>query len=288
VIAERHRPRSGFLGLALALATQAVAVPAFALPAVVASEQSVPKNDGWVTDLAGLLTPEQEQQLEARMESYRRGSGHDIALLTVPSLNGEPIERYALRVAREWKLGSAEGKDKNDGALLVVAKADRTMRIEVGRGLEGTLPDIICGRIIRDVITPAFQRGDFSGGLRDGVEALQRAAGGDYAPLPEPKPHHGSGGAGFIPILFVLLLVFGFLRRRFRGGGGGGTGGSIWPWLILANTLSSSRGRRGGGFGGFGGGFGGGGFGGGSSGGGGFGGFGGGGGFSGGGASGRW
>jgi len=172
--------------------------------------------------------------------------------------------------------------------LLVVAKADRAMRIEVGRGLEGTLPDIICGRIIRDVITPAFQRGDFAGGLREGVDALQRAAGGDYAPLPEPRAHRGSGGAGFIPIALVALFVILAIRRR--GGGRGGRGvrsGSIWPWIFLADAMSS-RGR---GRGGFGGGFGGGGlggFGGGGGGGGSFGGFGGGGGFSGGGASGRW
>ena len=244
-----------------------------------AAAQDVPKNDGWVTDLAGLLTPEQEQQLEARMESFRRGSGHDIALLTVKSLGNEPIERYALRVAREWKLGSVE---KNDGALLVVAKADREMRIEVGRGLEGTLPDIICGRIIRDVLTPAFQRGDFAGGLREGVEALQRAAGGDYAPLPEPRASKGPPFQAFLFLAFMVLFVIGLIRRGIRGMRGG-RGSSIWPWIIAADALGRSSKGRGSGFGG---GFGGGGFGG--RGGGGFGGFGGGGGFSGGGASGRW
>src|SRR5258706_401943 len=83
------------------------------------------------------------------------------------------IEESALRVFREWKLGAV---GKNDGALLVVAAKDREMRIEVGRGLEGDLPDAICGRIIDDVLTPRFQKGDFAGGLRAGVEALQRAA----------------------------------------------------------------------------------------------------------------
>src|SRR6185295_4767664 len=144
-------------------------------------EQPVPRNDGWVTDLAGMLGAEDERQLEALMESYQTGSGYDIALLTVPDLQGEPIEDFARRVAREWKLGS---KDKSEGALLVVSQGDRQLRIEVGRGLEGTLTDAVCARIIRDVITPSFQAGDFAGGLRRGLEALQKAAGGDYAALP--------------------------------------------------------------------------------------------------------
>jgi uncharacterized protein len=236
-----------------------------------AQEQPVPSYDGWVTDLAGMLTPSEEQSLEARMESYRRGSGNDIALLTVRSLGREPIEKFALRVGREWKLGAV---GKNNGALLVVAKDDRALRIEVGRGLEGSLPDAICGRIIRDVMTPRFQRGDFAGGLREGVEALQRAAGGDYAALPAPSARRDSGGGNFFPGLFVAFIVISILMRLFFGRGRRGMGGSVWPWLLVANSMqNSSRGSFGGGSGGGGGGFSG---------------FGGGGGFSGGGASGRW
>jgi uncharacterized protein len=246
---------------------------------VVAAEQAVPRNDGWVTDLARFLSPPQERALEDSMESYRRGSGNDIALLTVPSLNGDPIENFALRVAREWKLGAA---GKNNGALLVVARDDREMRIEVGRGLEGVLTDAICGRIIRDVLTPRFQSGDFAEGLRLGVESLQHAAGGDFMPLDSyARPHRGHG-VGFFPggliFFFIILAIVRAVRRNRYGGWGGGSSGSIWPWLIVADSMTrSSRGRSGGGSGwGSGGG------------GGGFSGFGGGGGFSGGGASGRW
>ncbi len=208
------------------------------------------------------------------MESFRRGSGHDVALLTVPSLHGEAIEKFALRVAREWKLG---GKDANDGALIVVSRDDREMRIEVGRGLEGTLTDLTCVRIIDEVMTPRFQRSQFAEGLRLGVEATQHAAGGDFAPLQTYAERPRSHGIGFFSLFLILAVIVAVLRRiggnRYYGGGG-----SIWPWLLMADSMSrSSRGRWGGG-----------GWGGGGGGGGGFSGFGGGGGFSGGGASGSW
>lgn len=278
------------MSLALAalglLVSFAPAVPAAPAASTARAERDLPRNDGWVTDLAGLLTPPQEKSLEALMESFQRGSGHDIALLTVPDLGGEPIESLALRVGREWKLG---GKSLNDGALLVISKGDREMRIEVGRGLEGTLTDAICSRIIRDVITPQFQAGDFAAGLEQGLIAMQKAAGGDYAALPERARQHGAEPLALIPVLLFIIVMIVIVKRSRGGGRGGPRGGSgssssasIWPWLLAANAIGRSSGRSsGGGFGSFGG-FGGGG------GGGGFGGFGGGGGFSGGGASGRW
>jgi len=266
--------------VALICASTAAAVAPAA--AAVRREQPVPRNDGWVTDLAGLLTATEEQQLETLSESYRSGSGHDIALLTVPDLAGEPIEDFALRVAREWKLGS---KDKSEGALLVVSKGDRQLRIDVGRGLEGTLTDAVSARVIRDVITPRFQDGDFAGGLRQGLEALHKAAGGDYGALPERRSAPSSAWLAIPFLAFMLLMIFVITRRR---GPRGRRRGSVWPWILLdaATRGGLGGGSGGGGFGGTHGGFGGS-FGGGG-GGGGFGGFGGGGGFSGGGASGRW
>ena len=262
----------------------AVAIPSAFAAAVHAPEQPVPRNDGWVTDLAGLLDAEDERQLEVLMESYRSGSGQDIALLTVPDLQGEPIEDFALRVAREWKVGS---KDKSEGALVVVSKGDRALRIEVGRGLEGTLTDAVCGRVIRDVITPRFQEGDFAGGLRRGLEALHKAAGGDYGALPERRAPRNAVWLVIPFFAFVMLVIVLLTRRRGpRGRRRRRGGGSVWPWILLdaaTRHRGSGGGFSGGGLGGgLGGGFGGGG------GGGGFGGFGGGGGFSGGGASGKW
>jgi uncharacterized protein len=230
-----------------------------------------------------MLSATEEQQLETLSESYRSGSGHEIALLTVPDLAGEPIEDFARRVAREWKMGS---KDKSEGALLVVSKGDRQLRVEVGRGLEGTLTDAASGRVIRDVITPRFQDGDFAGGLRQGLEALHKAAGGDYGALPERRGAPSSAWLAIPFLAFMLLMIFVITRRRGPRGPRGRKRGNVWPWILLdAATRGGGFGGGAGGLGssgaGFGGGFGGGG-------GGGFGGFGGGGGFSGGGASGRW
>jgi len=242
-----------------------------ALLAVAPRELAVPKNDGWVTDLAGMLNPAQERELETLMESYKQGTTHEIALLTIPSLEGDDLERFALRVGREWGIG---GKDKNNGALLVVSKADRAVRIEVGRGLEGNLTDLISGRIIRDVIVPEFKQGRFAAGLKAGVVAIHEAIGGNYGKIPERR-RQGSGGGALVPII-VLLIVIATIVRRIGGGGSryrrrrGILGPIFWSGL-----------GGGGGFGGGGGGGGGGSFGG-------FSGFGGGGGFSGGGASGRW
>jgi uncharacterized protein len=243
------------------------------------AQVEVPANDGWVTDLADLLTPAEERELEALMESYRQGTTHEIALLTVPDLGGQPIERFALEVARTWKIGR-EGE--NNGALLVVARDDRKIRIEVGRGLEGSLTDSIAGRIIRNVIAPAFKQGDFHAGIRGGIEAMHAAIGGDYAAIPEQAPRSRRGFFGPFIAMTILFAIF-LLLAGIAGGRGGGRGrrrrGSSWPWWLLAGTAIGSGGRRGGGLGGFGGG---------GFGGGGFGGFGGGGGFSGGGASGGW
>jgi uncharacterized protein len=222
----------------------------------------LPAHDGWVTDLADLLSPQQEQALEGLMESYRQGSGQEIALLTVPDLGGRSLENYALEVSRDWGLGQ-EGK--NDGALLLVAQKERKIRIEVGRGLEGTITDSISGRIIRDAIAPEFKQGRPYDGLRAGIEALHAAAGGDYSKIPEQRGRRSRGGLGLLPLLFIFFVLPRLFGRR---GGGGLLGG-----LLLGSAIS--RGRHSSGWHGGGGG-------------GGFSGFGGGGGFSGGGASGSW
>jgi uncharacterized protein len=242
-----------------------------------AAELAVPKNDGWVTDLAGMLSPQQERELETLMESYKQGTKHEIALLTIPSLQGDDLERFALRVGRAWGIG---GKDKNDGALLVVSKADRAIRIEVGRGLEGDLNDAMCGRIIRNVIVPEFKEGRFAAGLKAGVIAIHEAIGGNYGKIPD-RAVKAVGGAGLVTFIIFMIVILSILRRI--GGTGTRRGGGMLGPIFWGSMLGGSR-SGGGGFGGFGGGGGGGG--GGSFGG--FSGFGGGGGFSGGGASGSW
>ena len=188
--------------------------------------------------------------------------------MTVPDLNGRTIEELGLNTFREWGIGS---KETSNGALLVIAKQERKIRIEVGRGLEGDLPDVLCGRIIRDVISPTFKQGDFPGGILAGLVAMHKAIGGDYGPIEQSRRGRSRSGAP-IGILLILFFIVVFFAGRGRTGGGR-NGRWFLMWIMMDMLMASQRG--GGGFGGGGGG-------------GGFGGFGGGGGASGGGATGGW
>lgn len=298
--AWRYTPRA-FVAFGLVLM--------FALlgPVPAAAEMPVPPLAARVTDLTDTLTPEQRTALEQNLAQFEARKGSQIAVLIVPSTRPEAIEQYGIRVVDQWKLGR-EGVD--DGVLLLVAKEDRELRIEVGYGLEGVLPDAIAKRIIAETIVPRFQAGDFHGGILAGVLQIQKVVEGE--PLPPPTRRSAPAGRGLqdiLPMALIATLVLGGLLRRLFGRLLGATmvGGLIGLlfWVMLASVLGAVAAAviaflftlAGGGFGGpggyyagrsgrggFGGGFGGGGFGGGL--GGGFGG--GGGGFGGGGASGRW
>jgi len=215
----------------------------------------VPPASGYVVDQAGLLQPGTRETLESFLAELDRSDSTQIAVLTIPSLEGEALEDYSLRVATAWGIGR---KDHDNGALLLVAHQDRRLRIEVGYGLEGQLTDLLTGRIVDNTIALYFGRGDFDGGISAAVQAMADAAGGLYQADQKTDKKRKS------PLGLLILLLF------------------IGPWLLRLLGAPGSHHRRGGGF--FPGGFGGGG---GSSGGGSFGGFGGGG-FGGGGASGSW
>ena len=216
---------------------------------------AIPQARGYVNDTAGLLSPAVKAQLENFLAGFRRSDSTQIAVLTVPSLEGEDLEGYSVRVAQSWGIGQ---KGQDNGALLLVAEAERAVRIEVGYGLEDRLTDLLAGRIVDQEIIPRFKTGDFDGGISAGVQAMAAAVRGAYQG--DPPRSRKKDRFPYEALLWLLFLGPGVLRM-FAGG--------------------SRRGGRGGGFY-----MGGGGFGGGSSGGG-FGGFGGGG-FGGGGASGRW
>jgi uncharacterized protein len=260
-----------------------------------------------VTDQTGTLTAEQKASLEQMLAEFEKRTGSQIAVVMVPTTQPEGVEQYALRVAEAWKLGR---KGVDDGALLVVAKNDRAMRIEVGYGLEGALNDATAKRIVSDVMTPRFRENDFFGGITAGVDRMIRVIDGE--PLPEPArrgaPSGGGGGLfEILPMLLIVALVGGGVLRAMFGralgsvAAGGAVGFLAWTLAgtvvigaiagivaFLFTLIGGGFGRRGGfmglpgGYygggrgGGFGGGLGGGGFGGG------------GGGFGGGGASGRW
>jgi uncharacterized protein len=194
----------------------------------------VPPLTGRVIDRANVLSPQIEGQLQAQLEGYERSTGHQLAVLTVPSLEGDPIEDYTLRVVENWKLGK---KDKDDGILLFVAVQDRKIRIEVGYGLEGDVPDAFVGRIIRDVMAPAFRQGDLGFGISRAVSAIMAATGGSGEALPPPRRTRSHDGGGLPPYLLLGILVLLFL------GGGRGMGG-----FIVGSALGGLG--RGGGFGG--------------------------------------
>jgi uncharacterized protein len=264
------------------------------------AQAAVPPLTARVTDLTGTLTREQQAGLERMLQEFEARKGSQLAVLMVPSTAPEAIEQYALRVAEQWKIGR---KKVDDGAIMVVAKDDRALRIEVGYGLEGALNDATANRIIRELIVPRFREGDFYGGINAGLDRMMRVIDGE--PLPAPaKSAPGAQGETFqmLPVLLILALVAGSILRAVLGRflGAAATGGAVGlvAWMLagamamalLAGavafffTLVGGGGRRLGGFPGM---YGGGGFGrGGGFGGGGF--RGGGGGFGGGGASGRW
>lgn len=272
--------------------------------------QEVPPLTGYVNDYAGMLSPQAAQRLESELAAFEASDSTQIVVLTVPSLEGRVIEEYSIKVVEAGKIGQ---KGKDNGALLLVAKQDRKIRIEVGRGLEGKLTDLVSGRIIRNEISPAFKRGDFDAGIAAGVHAIMATVRGEYQGAGRDIREGKKGAHPIFTLLIFLLVAVVFLGgiSRVLGGIAGAVGLPVAATLSFASLplvalgglalagfllglfvsflfSSGGRGRFGGGgpfFGGYGGGFGGGfgsggGFGGGFSGGGGS--------FGGGGASGDW
>jgi uncharacterized protein len=252
-----------------------------------------------ITDLTGTLDAQQIQTLESRLAEFEKNKGAQLAVLVVPTTQPETIEQYGIRVVESWKLGR---KGVDDGALLLVAKDDRTLRIEVGYGLEGALNDATANRIIDEIIVPRFKRGDFYAGIESGLAAMMQVVNGE--PLPPPPRRAAASGKynieSLLFIAFALVVGVGGMLRAMLGRFpaavlmGGALAALAWFTVaqlfialltgLMAFVFVLLGGGRG--FAGYGG-FGGGGFGGGGGLGGG-GGFSGGGGFGGGGASGRW
>ena len=285
------------------------------LPWQVSAEVAVPVLSGRVIDQTQTLTPEQLRTLDQKLGDIEARKGSQVVVLMVPTTKPEEIEQYAIRVADKWKLGR---KQVDDGVILLIAKNDRTVRIEVGYGLEGALTDALAKRIIEGAMIPRFKQQDFYGGILAGVNQIGRVIDGEALPAPAPTQQLVSdqeGALSSLSALFVIGLVMGgFLRKILGRGLGAGVTGvavAVIGWFVagalmtallggviafIVTLLSGGLGgltsgyyggggpgrgsSRGSTHGGFGGGSGGGGFGGGFGGGGG--------GFGGGGASGRW
>jgi uncharacterized protein len=251
--------------LALRAAAPALAALALALVAAVAAPaREVPPLRARVTDEAGLLGPDALRALEQRLADYERETGHQFAVLIVRSLEGDPIEDFSIRTVEAWKLGSAE---RDDGLLLLVASEDRQMRIEVGYGLEGAIPDALADRVIRNLIVPAFRRDDYAGGIGSALQALMSAARGESMALPDraPPPRRGPDAGLLLFLLFAAVMIYmarshsASSRRRMRRGRY--PPGDLWIGGPARHPGwgGGFGGGGGGGFGGGGGGFGGGG-----------------------------
>ena len=174
------------------------------LGSAIAWALDVPYLSGHVNDTAHMLSSEAVMDLEARLTSYEDSTGNQLVLLTIPSLEGEVLEDYALRVAETWKLGQ-EGAD--NGILLLIAREERKMRIEVGYGLEPSVTDAASHYIINDVIRPLFRQGEFEAGIREGMEALMQAADGNLSPDVVRSASQGDGTEMLLFSLFWLGIV---------------------------------------------------------------------------------
>jgi uncharacterized protein len=209
------------------------------------ADVAVPQLVGRVVDQTGTLTPDTIATLNQRIKSFEQRKGSQIAVLIVPTTEPETIEQYSLRVAEAWKIGR---KKIDDGALLVVAKNDHKLRIEVGYGLEGALTDVTSRRIIDEVIVPHFKNGEFAGGISDGITRMISVIDGEPLPAPRPEASHGPEPdwnqlSSFLPFaLFGSLFVGNFLRMMFGSFAGSAVAGGVVgviAWLVIGSLLAS-------------------------------------------------
>lgn len=191
------------------------ALAALAASAISSAATPVPALVTRVSDLAQLLPEQREAALEARLSAFERETSHQIAILTVPSLDEEPIEDFSVRVFDGWRLGRA---DADNGVLIVVAPNERRARIEVGYGLEGALPDVVAGRIVQERMVPHFREGDFATGIEDAADAVMAAARGELlAPPARVAPSVRTPADPFVVVLF-LSIFGGVLASPLRHG----------------------------------------------------------------------
>ena len=214
----------------------------FQAPAALPAQQlvAVPPLTARVIDQTGTLSAAKQADLESRLADLERRKGSQIVVLLVATVRPEVIEQFSIRVVDAWKLGR---KKPDDGVLLLVAKDDREVRIEVGYGLEGAIPDAIASRIISDYLKPRFRAGDYAGGISAAVDRLIGLVEGE--PLPAPEPVQPSGGdlGNLFPMIFILSLFVGNVLRRVLGhlpgaaATGAVAGGAAW---LLAGVLGMS------------------------------------------------
>jgi uncharacterized protein len=211
----------------------------------------VPPLRARVNDLAKILTAEKTQQLEEQLRQFEQHTSHQIAILTIPSLEGDPIEDFSIRVAEAWKVGQ---KGIANGVILIVAHKERKIRIEVGRGFEGILPDVIASRIIREVIAPRYREGDYAGSIQAGIDSILEVTRGEAVPK-SPRTLPRTTGNRPVTALFFFVILFALIvgisqRTPLRGALGGAisasvvgipgavsSGPGLWVAILLAGGI---------------------------------------------------
>lgn len=225
---------------------------AFFLMLPVAAQRAIPEHGAvWVHDEAGVLSGSAKAQLEALLQAHRDSTSNQIAIYIIPSLKGEDIDDYAVRVFEKWQLGQ---KGKDNGVLFLVAMEDRMMRIEVGFGLEGVLTDAMSSRINRNEVAPYFREGNYEAGIHAATIAIIQTIAGEYK-NDSPPVQKRKKKSPWSSLIFIALIIF-LMSRKNRGGGSGG--GGLWTAAMLGSMLGGRGHGSGGSWGG--GDFGGGGF----------------------------
>jgi uncharacterized protein len=200
------------------------------------AQVALPPYETRVTDLTGALTAAQQAAIEEKLAAFERRKGAQIAVLIVPTTGREDIAQFGIRLAEAWKLGRAR---PDDGAIFIIARDDRTMRVEVGRGLEGALSDIVVSRILNDTVVPLFRAGDFHGGVNAGVDQILRVVDGETLPATDQSWRKGrETGVPWVALLFGGVILANFLRPLIGRGPGAGVaglgGGGIIYWLTAS------------------------------------------------------
>jgi uncharacterized protein len=198
----------------------------------------------FVNDLANMLQGNEIESLERKLNGYRDTTSTQIVVITIPSLEGSDIEGYANELARKWGIGE---KDKNNGILILIAQGERKMRVEVGYGLEGAVPDAACKEIVRDIMKPNFKQGYFYRGIDLAIDRIMLLASGEYKG--DPVGNAANGKAWVILVVVVLLILFSVISK-FRQVRNSHVGHDLSFWTILALLNSMGNNRRGGGWGG--------------------------------------
>ena len=209
-----------------------------------AAEVAVPPLKARVTDLTSTLSGGQAGALEQKLAALEARKGSQVAVLLVPTTQPETVEQYAIRVFDQWKLGR---KGVDDGVLLLIAKNDRKLRIEVGRGLEGAIPDAFAKSIIDEEITPRFKQGDFAGGIEAGVARITKLVDGEPMPAPAPSRPVSSSEPDYWNWMFygfiAVMLVGGLLRSifgRFFGSGIVGVAAGVVTYILVSAAVAAA------------------------------------------------